>query len=141
MPFPDPCPDCETTGLVACHGVFGIPEGARPGDPLPERAPWKRWADLPLASSTAVLLGTVAPGVCPSCCGLGYAPAGLAALVRLGDSKALRYVVERLHTHPKVERGSRLDWDPAEEQAWAARVIEQLRNKSGETPPPSGENE
>lgn len=52
------CPTCAGCGRVANDD---------------ERTPWKYWAELPLQSSAAVLLGVVRPVSCPDCGGTGVA--------------------------------------------------------------------
>jgi len=46
-----------------CDGCGKIDDG--------EGLPWKYWAELPLQSSTAVLIGLVKPLTCPGCGGSG----------------------------------------------------------------------
>lgn len=54
------CPRCEGCGQLADDE---------------DGTPWRRWLELPLRSSGAVLAGIVKPTLCPVCKGKGKIPA------------------------------------------------------------------
>jgi hypothetical protein len=53
---PNECPACAGCGKIANDE---------------ERTPWKYWAELPVQSALAVIVGAVKPVVCPDCSGSG----------------------------------------------------------------------
>ena len=68
-----PCDRCEGGGYIAVAGPACalVQGGQKPGEALEDGSPWRAWSSLPLESSHAVLMGLVAPGICPDCDGTG----------------------------------------------------------------------
>lgn len=53
-----------------CHNCDGCGKVADDDD----QTPWKYYLELPLQSSTAVLMGLIKPITCPACNGTGKEP-------------------------------------------------------------------
>lgn len=70
--------------MKACSACAGCGKVANDED----HTPWKYWAEMPLQSSVAVLMGLVKPETCLNCGG-----SGTASIMQLADelAQAVRY--------------------------------------------------
>lgn len=65
-----PSPSTPREGAAKCSACAGCGRVANDED----RTPWKYWAELPLQSAVAVVMGLVRPETCSACNGTGKTP-------------------------------------------------------------------